>query len=109
MYKRMIPIALASLACGVSLLQVAPASAQSAPAPSARYSVETTLVGTLLDDPAAAAIIKELAPTVYGNEQFQAAGRALPLKEIQPYEPDALSNEVLAKIQAAFDKLPQKG
>jgi para-nitrobenzyl esterase len=104
----MISVALASLASGVSLLPVGPAFAESTSVPSAHYSVETTLVGKLLDDPAAAAVIKDLAPTVYSNEQFQAAGRALPLKEIQQYEPDALSNEVLAKIQAAFDKLPMK-
>jgi len=105
----MISVALASFTGGVSLLQVAPAFAQSAPAPSAHYSVDTTLVGKLLDDPAAAAVIKEFAPTVYSNEQFQAAGRALPLKEIQQYEPDALSDEILAKIQAAFDKIATSG
>ena len=91
------------------LLQAAPASAQpAAPAKAEHYSVATTLVGKLLDDPAAAAIIKMYAPTVYENPQFQSDGRALPLKDIQQYEPVALSDEVLAKIQAAFDKLPPK-
>lgn len=75
----------------------------------AHYSVETTLVGKLLDDPAAAAVLKEFAPTVYANPQFQTDGRALPLKDIQQYEPEALNDEVLAKIQAMLDKMPAKG
>lgn len=75
----------------------------------AHYSVETTLVGTLLDDPAAVAILQKLIPTVYSNEQFQQAGRSLTLQAIQQYEPAELSNENLAKIQAEFDKIPAKG
>jgi hypothetical protein len=39
---------------------------------------------------------------------FQTMGRSLTLKAIQQYEPDALSDENLAKIQAEFDKLPAK-
>lgn len=38
----------------------------------------------------------------------RSAGRSLTLKAIQQYEPDALSDENLAKIQAEFDKLPAK-
>lgn len=72
------------------------------------YSVSKTLVGKLLDDPTAAAILKEIVPTVYGNAQFQTAGRDLTLKDIQTYEPDTLSDANLAKIQSAFDKIPVK-
>ena len=73
------------------------------------YSVSTTPVGKLLDDPAAAEILRRMIPTVYANEMFQTAGRELTLKAIQQYEPDALSDENLAKIQAEFDKIPAKG
>ena len=109
MRRTMIAMTLASLAGAPLLLQTAPAFAQAAPAAKpAHYSVQTTIVEKLLADPAAAAILKELIPTVYANDQFQTAGRALTLKDIQQYEADALSDENLAKIQAAFDKIPAK-
>lgn len=90
-------------------MQLAPASAQAAAAPgAAHYSVTSTLVGKLLDDPAAVAVLKKMIPTVYANEMFQASARELTLKDVQQYEPDALSDANLAKLQAEFDKLPIK-
>jgi para-nitrobenzyl esterase len=77
---------------------------QEAPVP-ARYSVTETQVGTLLDDPAAAAILRELIPTVFANEMFQTMGRSQTLAAIQQYEPAELTDEKLAQIQAEFDKL----
>jgi hypothetical protein len=110
MRKMVIAAAVSLMVGGVSMMQSAPAFAQAAPAAKpAHYSVSTTLVEKLLADPAAVAILKELIPTVYANDQFQSAGRALTLKDIQQYEPEALSDENLAKIQAAFDKIPAKG
>ncbi|MEO7568238.1 MAG: hypothetical protein ABIT16_01030 [Croceibacterium sp.] len=86
------------------------ASAQASAAPAAaHYSAMDTPVGTLLDDPVAAEILKKLIPTVYANDMFQTQGRSLTLKSIQQYEPDALSDQNLAKIQAEFDKIPAKG
>ena len=109
MRKMVIAMALTSMVGSASLMRSAPAFAQPAPAAKpAHYSVSTTLVEKLLADPAAAAILKEMIPTVYANDQFQSAGRALTLKDIQQYEPEALSDENLAKIQAAFDKIPAK-
>ena len=109
MRRTLIAMTLASLAAGVLPMQIGSASAQPAPAvQSAHYSVETTLVEKLLADPAAVAVLKELVPTVYANDQFQSAGRSLTLKQIQQYEPGALSDANLAKIQAAFDKIPAK-
>jgi len=106
MRKTLFAITLASLA-GSSLSMSAPVAAQAAPA--AHYSVKDTPAGKLIDDPAAAAILQKLVPTVWANEQFKTAGRDLTLKAIQQYEPDALSDENLAKIQAEFDKIPAKG
>jgi para-nitrobenzyl esterase len=105
MRNALFSMALASLAA--SALSSAPAYAQSAPA--AHHSVETTLVGKLLDDPAAAAILEKMIPTVYANEMFKTAGRDLTLKAIQQYEADALSDPNLAKIQAELNKIPAKG
>ena len=87
---------------------VAAAQAANARA-AAHYSVETTLVGKLIDDPAAAAILQRLIPGVWANELFQSSGRDLTLKAIQQYEPEALSDANLAKIQAELDKIPAKG
>ena len=109
MRRSLIAVALTFAVGGVLPMQAAPAFAQPAPAAqSAHYSVETTLVEKLLADPAAVAVLKELIPTVYANDQFQSAGRTLTLKQIQQYAPDDLSDANLAKIQAAFDKIPAK-
>ena len=99
-------MAVLALAASSVPMLYAPASAQEAPA--AHYSVAATKVGQLLDDPAAAAILQKLIPTVYANDMFQSAGRELTLQAIQQYEPEALSDANLAKIQAEFDKIPAK-
>lgn len=108
MRTKLLSLTLAAVA-GLSMpLLAVPASAEDAAAQPAHYSVANTTVGTLLDDPAAAAILKKLIPTTYANEMFQTMGRDLTLKAIQQYEPVDLSDENLAKIQAEFDKIPAK-
>jgi para-nitrobenzyl esterase len=104
------PVTMAlALLTGHLALSGSPLLSQSAAAtPSAHYSVKETLVGKMLDDPAAAGVLKEMIPAVYANDQFQSSGRGLTLKDIQQYEPDALSDANLAKIQAALDKIPAK-
>ena len=88
---------------------ITPAAAADAPAAqAAHYSVSATLVGKMLDDPAANAILKKMIPTVYANEMFHTMGRDSTLKAIQQYEPEALSDENLAKLQAELDKIPAK-
>lgn len=98
---------LTALALAASALTATtlPAAAQDAPAPASAYSVSTTQVGTLLDDPRTKAILERMIPTVYANEMFQTMGRSQTLRSIQQYEPVALSDAVLAAIQAEFDKL----
>ena len=93
----------------VSLVPVAavPAHAQEAAKPAQAYSVQTTQVSVLLDDPEAAAILQRLIPTVYANELFQTMGRSQTLAAIQQYEPAVLTDAKLAEIQAAFDQLAQ--
>jgi hypothetical protein len=99
---------LAALAAACMPAMIAPTLGAEAAAPAARYSVESTLVGKMLDDPAANALLKKMIPTVYANEMFQTMGRDLTLKAIQQYEPEALSDENLAKLQAELNKLPAK-
>ena len=106
----MVRIALVSLATIALPMAIVPGYAQSASAkPAEHYSATTTVVSKLLDDPAAVEVLKRLIPTVYGNPMFQQDGRGLTLKDIQQFEPDALSDANLAKIQAEFDKFPAKG
>ena len=105
MRKTLIGAALASMAGAALPMLTAPAFAQAAQP--AHYSVTETLVGKLIDDPAAAAILERLIPTVWANPMFQDAGRQLTLKAIQQYE-TVLTDEKLAEIQAEFDKIPAK-
>lgn len=100
---------LAALTAGAMPMLVVPAlAADTAAAPAAHYSVSTTLVGKMLDDPAANALLNKMIPTVYANDMFQTSGRDLTLKAIQQFEPAALSDENLVKIQAELDKIPAK-
>jgi len=106
MRKTLMTLALTSLAgAGLSML---PVTAFAQAAQPAHYSVADTPVGKLIDDPAAAAILQKLIPTVWANEMFQSAGRDLTLKAIQQYEA-VLTDAKLAEIQAEFDKIPAKG
>lgn len=106
--RTIMTIATLGLACAP--LMLGPLAAEPAPAATpAHYSVETTMVSTLLADPAAAAVLKQLIPTVYANDMFQQNAGSITLRDVQQYEPEALSNANLAKIQAEFDKLPVKG
>jgi hypothetical protein len=107
MHKTLITMALASLAASAFVPAAALAQAGEAPQ-AAHYSVETTPCGKLIDDPAAAAILKKLIPTVWANSMFQSAGRELTLRAIQQYEA-VLTEAKLAEIQAEFDKIPAKG
>ena len=106
MRKTLMTMALASLAGAGLPMLAAPAFAQAAQP--AHYSVTDTPAGKLIDDPAAAAILQKLIPTVWGNEMFQSAGRELTLKAIQQYEA-VLTDAKLAEIQAEFDKIPAMG
>ena len=107
MHKTLMTMALASLAAAAIVPATAGAQTERAPQ-SAHYSVETTPCAKLIDDPAAAAILERLIPTVWANSMFQSAGRELTLRAIQQYEA-VLTEAKLAEIQAEFDKIPAKG
>lgn len=104
MSRKLLTVALLGLAAPITSHVVAQTPSPP-PSQAAHYSVNETLVGTLLDDPASTAILKRLIPTVYANDMFHTMGRTQTLKAIQQYAPDELSDEVLALIQAEFDKL----
>lgn len=101
--------------CAILALTVvsAPALAQApaAPAPAAaaavpKYSTADTDLGTLLDNPAAKAIIEKHIPGMTTNEQIDMA-RGMTLKGIQQYSPDDVTDARLAAIDADLAKLPK--
>ena len=85
-----------------SALAQAPAAASHAV-----YSTADTTIGTLLDDPAAHAIVDKHLPGVLSGDQIDMA-RSLTLKGIQQYAPDKISDQALSDIDAEFAKLPPK-
>lgn len=95
--------ALIAMAAPMALVAV-PVAAE-APA-AGGLSVETTDLGTLLDNPGAKAVLVKHLPSLVENEQIQMA-RSLTLKQLQQYTGDGLTDEKLAAVQADLDKLPK--
>jgi hypothetical protein len=84
--------------------------AQSPPpasAAAAHYTTQDTDLGTLLDDPAAKAVLLKYIPTIINNDQIDQA-RSMTLKSLQGYAGDTLTDKALADIDAEFAKLPAK-
>ncbi|HEX7854176.1 MAG TPA: hypothetical protein VF503_10815 [Sphingobium sp.] len=71
------------------------------------YNVAETDIGTLLDDPAAKAVIDKHLPGFSGNPQIDMA-RSMTLKTVQQYSPDTLTDKALVDIQTDLSKLPAK-
>ena len=89
------------LAATVLAMAPLPAFAQTA------YSSSTTEIGTLLDDPAAKAILERHVPGMTTNDQVDMA-RSMTLKDIQQYSPDQITDKVLTEIDADLAKLKAK-
>ncbi|GAA0310595.1 hypothetical protein GCM10009087_20790 [Sphingomonas oligophenolica] len=107
-----------AFAVAALLLPIAPAPAfaqatpTSAAAPAAApaatgYSVEDTDIGTLLDDPAAKAVLDKHMPGFSTKDQIDMA-RSMTLKGIQQYAPDMITDRVLSDIQVDLSKLPAR-
>ena len=96
-------LALASLSSG--------AFAQNAPAPAAapakHYTTADTAIGTLLDDPAAKALLQKHLPELTSGGQIEMA-RGLTLQAVKQYAPDRLTDAILAEIDIDLAKLPAK-
>ena len=94
---------IASLAPATAFAQ-APAPA---PAPAKSYTTADTPIGTLLDDPAAKAVVEKHLPQLMSGGQIDQA-RPLTLKAIQQYAPEVFTDKLLADIDADLAKLPKK-
>lgn len=98
--------ALAVSALPSAAIGAEPAKPAAAPAPAApaKYSTSETDIGTLIDDPAAKAIVDKHIPGMLNNEQIEMA-RSMTLRAIKDYAPDDVTDERLAKIDAELAKL----
>jgi hypothetical protein len=78
-----------------------------AQAPAAHYTTADTDIGTLLDDPAARAVLDKHIPGFSKRDQIDMA-RSMTLKGIQPYDSATITDKALADIDADLAKLPAK-
>ena len=97
-----VAVILAALTCGSVVAQTAPQTAAHA-----AYSTSDTDIGTLLDDPAARAIVDKHIPGFSSGDQIDMA-RGMTLKAIQQFAADTLTDKVLAQIDADLAKLTAK-
>ncbi len=74
---------------------------------SGRYNSLVTPIGELLDDPAAAAVMKKHLPEFVGNPQINMA-RGMTLNAIKGYLPQVLTDAKLEALDADLAKLPRK-
>ena len=86
------------------LLATASLPAMAAAAP---YTTADTTIGTLIEDPAAKAVLDKHMPGMSSNPQIDMA-KSMTLKQIQGFAPDMIKDEVLAAIDAELAKLPAK-
>jgi hypothetical protein len=84
------------------------AQAPPAPASAEHYTTSTTDIGTLIDDPAAHAIVDKYLPGVLSGDQIDMA-RSMTLKAVQQFASDRITDKALADIDAELAKLPTKG
>lgn len=94
----------------VSATAVSPALAQAAAATGtlpARISTTDTDLGTMLENPAAKAVLLKHIPALIANDQIDMA-RSMTLRQLQSYVSDQLTDDTLAKIDSDLAKLPAK-
>jgi para-nitrobenzyl esterase len=78
-----------------------------AQAPAAHYTTADTDIGTLLDDPAARAVLDKHIPGFSSRDQIDMA-RSMTLKGIQQYDSATITDKALADIDSDLAKLPAK-
>ena len=106
-YRRAFVMKKMVIACLISAALSGPIAYAADPAssPAPTYSTSETPIGELLDNPTTRAILDQYLPGFSTAEQIDAA-RGMTLKAVQPYAEDTVTDEKLAKIDAALAKLP---
>lgn len=100
-------VALATSLASVPALALSPASTPAAATAANGYSVADTDIGTLLDDPAARAIVDKYMPGFSTQDNIDMA-RSMTLTAVQQYKPEMITDDALANVQAGLSKLPKK-
>src|SRR4051812_10493905 len=102
---------LAMIACAASLpalaqpSQITPPNNQVGAASAGKaFSVQTSTIGELLDNPAAKAVFQKYLPEIVANPQLE-QGRAMTLPDIVQYAPE-ITPDKLAAIDADLKALP---
>lgn len=100
-----------AIAAPLALALAAPPVAAHADTPSAamgsHYSSAATLIGTLLDDAAAKAVLDKYFPGLAARPNIDRV-RGMTLKGLQQYKPDKFTDALLADLDADLAKLPAK-
>ena len=99
----LVAVILAAFASGAVVAQTPPPKT----AAHAVYTTADTDIGTLLDDPAARAVVDKHVPGFSSGDQIDMA-RGMTLRAIQQFAADTLTDKVLAEIDADLAKLPAK-
>ena len=98
-----IVIALALLATTPALAQAPAAPAQTVPA--TKYSIQTSTLGQLADNPQTRAIFEKYFPEVLHHPQFN-EGLNLTMPDVVQYLPDVVTPEKLAAMDAELKAIP---
>lgn len=91
------------------LLTAVPALAQTAPATTpaaaAKYSIQTSTLGELADNPQTRPIFEKYFPEVLHHPQFE-EGRGLTMPDAVQYLPDVVTPQKMAAMDAELKALP---
>lgn len=99
-----------SLLVSLALLVAVPVSAQQAAAPvqseaTPKYSIKTSTLGQLLDNPQTKALFEKYFPEVVHHPQIN-EGLDLTLPDVVQYLPDVVTPEKLAAMDAELKTTP---
>jgi len=92
------------VAYALAIAVAAPLAGTAMAAEAHALSTSSSTIGTLLANPKAKAILVKYIPDVVNNGQITMAS-GMTLKAIQSYAGDALSDDVLAKIDSELAKI----
>jgi len=87
------------------LALTATALAQTAPAPAPHYSIQTSKLGELADNPQTRPIFEKYFPEVLHHPQFD-EGRDLTIPDTVQYLPDVVTPEKMAAMDTELKALP---
>jgi hypothetical protein len=103
---------IAALLLGAAIISAPAMAEDKAAAPAAEaaksaFTTAATTIGDILDNAEAKAIVEKHMPGFSAHPQIEMA-RGFSLKAVQSFQPDKITDELLAKIDADFATLAAK-